>query len=315
MKKLQIGLLAVLIIFLASFVVICNLQMQKINGTQKEVRALKQEVKELKETSKEKEAEYRKLEEQLQEAENAAAEEALSEDEADAEKTDTEEKVEENTKGTAENGKKVAIDPGHQGPNVDMSAKEPMGPGSGQMKAKATSGTTGRFTGVPEYELNLTISKMLREELESRGYEVWLAREDNDTAISNMERALKAADFGADVYVRIHANGSDSSATKGAMTMVPSANNPYVANLHDKSYALGEAIINEYCAASGIQNNGVQLFDNMTGINWSKVPVTIIEMGFMTNESDDNNMQDPDIQTQMVIGIANGIDRYFEAGN
>ena len=67
------------------------------------------------------------------------------------------------------NGKKIAIDPGHQGYNVDMSAQEPMGPGSSEMKAKATTGTQGSFTGVPEYELNLNISKQLREELKNRG--------------------------------------------------------------------------------------------------------------------------------------------------
>ena len=100
-------------------------------------------------------------------------------------------------------GKKIAIDPGHQGPNVDMSDLEPMGPGSQEMKAKASSGTQGRYTNVPEYELTLNISKQLRLELEQRGYEVVLTREDHDTAISNSERALMAAEEGSDIYVRI----------------------------------------------------------------------------------------------------------------
>lgn len=49
------------------------------------------------------------------------------------------------------NGYIVAIDPGHQAPDVDMSAKEPNAPESTVMKAKATSGTQGRYTGVGEY--------------------------------------------------------------------------------------------------------------------------------------------------------------------
>ena len=52
--------------------------------------------------------------------------------------------------------------------------------------------------------------------------------------------------------------------------------------------------------------------DNMTGINWSTIPVTIVEMGFMTNESDDLKMSDPDFQDTMASGIADGIDAYFE---
>ena len=124
------------------------------------------------------------------------------------------------------NGKKIAIDPGHQGYNVDMSAQEPMGPGSSEMKAKATTGTQGSFTGVPEYELNLNISKQLREELKNRGYEVMLTREDNDTAISNKERAELATQYGADIYVRIHANGSDDSSDGVNLIQTDAAINP-----------------------------------------------------------------------------------------
>ena len=103
----------------------------------------------------------------------------------------------------------MAIDPGHQAWDVDMSAKEPNAPGSAEMKAKASTGTSGKYTGIPEYELCLDVSLQLRDALREAGYDVIMTREDNETAISNSERAILANDAGADVAIRIHANGTD----------------------------------------------------------------------------------------------------------
>ena len=205
----------------------------------------------------------------------------------------------------------IAIDPGHQGPNVDMSAKEPNAPGSSEMKMKATGGTTGKYTGVPEYQLNLDISLKLRDELVSRGYKVIMTREDNDTAISNMERACLANDSGADISIRIHANGSDDPGTNGALALIGSSSNPYVGHLYDESYRLADNVLSAYCESTGMQNRGVIDDDTMTGINWSQIPVMILEMGFMTNEQDDFNMEDAEYQTSMVKGIVNGIESYY----
>lgn len=205
----------------------------------------------------------------------------------------------------------IGIDPGHQSESVDMSAQEPNGPGSSEMKAKCTSGTQGTYSGVPEYQLNLEVSLQLKDELEQRGYQVVMTRTDNETAISNMERAQYAAAQGAEIYVRIHANGDDSHTASGALTMSPSQNNPYIPQLFEQSDRLSRCIIDSYCAATGFQNLGIQYTDTMTGINWSTVPVTILEMGFMTSQNDDLKMNDAEFQKTMVQGIANGIDSYF----
>lgn len=212
----------------------------------------------------------------------------------------------------AETGRHIiGIDPGHQSESIDMSAQEPNGPGSSEMKAKCTSGTQGTYSGVPEYQLNLEVSLQLRDELEQRGYHVVMTRTDNETAISNMERAQYAAAQGAEIYVRIHANGDDSHTASGALTMSPSQNNPYIPQLFEQSDRLSRCIIDSYCAATGFQNLGIQYTDTMTGINWSTVPVTILEMGFMTSQNDDLKMNDAEFQKTMVQGIANGIDSYF----
>lgn len=245
-----------------------------------------------------------------QESETAAKEETESESGQDlliTKETEAESETEPESEQLV-----VAIDPGHQGNWVDMSEKEPNGPGSSEMKAKATTGTQGSFSGKAEYELNLEISLLLRDELEKRGYRVILTREDNDTAISNAERAQMAYEEGGDIYVRIHANGSDDAGVQGALAMVPSSNNPYIPELAEDSYTLAECILSAYCEKASFTSLGIQYYDNMTGINWSKLPVMILEMGFMTNQSDDLRMSDASVQPLMAEGIADGIDLYFE---
>lgn len=208
------------------------------------------------------------------------------------------------------NGKKIAIDAGHQAHG--NSEQEPIGPGASQTKAKVASGTTGRTTGVTEYQLNLDVSLKLRDELEARGYEVYMIREDNDVDISNAERAQLAAESGADILVRIHANGSDNTSIAGALTMAPSTANPYLSQeLIAECQKLSQCIITTFCASTGANNQGVYQTDEMSGLNWCTIPATIVEMGYMTNPDEDTRMQTPEYQQQMVTGIADGIDQYF----
>ena len=167
-------------------------------------------------------------------------------------------------------------------------------------------------TGIPEYELTLRVSQKLKTELESRGYTVILTRETNDVPVSCVQRAETANGISADAFVRIHANGADSSSAQGAMTICITPENPFYPELYTQSRALSDAVINELCAAAGCENDGVWETDSMSGNNWSKVPATIVEMGYMTNPAEDELMARDDYQNKLTQGIANGIEAYFQ---
>ena len=215
--------------------------------------------------------------------------------------------------GTIENNDfLVVIDAGHQ--QKGNSEKEPVGPGSSEMKAKVAGGTTGVSTGIPEYQLNLQVALLLEEILLERGYEVLMVRSIHEVNISNAERAKVANDAGADAFIRIHANGAADSGVHGAMTLCQTPSNPYNGALYEESRKLSDCVLDAFVEKTGAKKQRVWETDTMSGINWAMVPTTIVEMGYMSNPEEDQRMAAEAYQKLMAEGMADGIDRYFEDG-
>lgn len=202
----------------------------------------------------------------------------------------------------------VVIDPGHQDrANI---APEPIGPGAKETKMKVTGGTSGVATGKPEYKLTLEASLILGQLLESRGVRVIFTRTTNNVNISNKERAEIANQNNADLLIRIHADGSTNSKVHGLSVLTPIENSRYTKKIFDDSLRASEFIIDETKKNESVQVNGISYRGDMSGFNWSKVPCTLVELGFMTNPTEDKNLSDPGYLKKLLTNIANGVMQY-----
>ena len=205
--------------------------------------------------------------------------------------------------------KVIVIDAGHQ-KKADTKL-EPIGPGAKQKKMKVAGGATGKYTKQKEYDLNLKVAKLLEKKLKGKGYKVIMIRTKNNVNISNSKRAKIANEAKADAFIRIHANADTSSKTNGVLTLCQTKNNKYNKKLYKKSYKLSKSIVKSIAKKTGAKNLGVERTDTMSGINWAQVPVTIVEMGFLTNKKEDKLLATKAYQKKIVNGIANGIDDFL----
>lgn len=203
----------------------------------------------------------------------------------------------------------IVIDPGHS--STGTPGNEPVSPNSSITKLKDGLGATGKYSNIPEHKTNMSVALLLKKELESKGYNVILTKESVEQSKSNIERAQVGNKNNADLVVRIHADACEDSSVKGASIHVP-ANNNFTSSFYEISKSYGSKIINTYAQEVNMKNRGVIERNDLTGFNWSKVPVVLVEMGFLSNKEDDMFVSNDENHPKIAKAIANGIYKCFE---
>lgn len=202
-------------------------------------------------------------------------------------------------------GVRIGIDPGHQ--RKANYSKEAVAPGSSTKKARVSSGAGGKYTHIPEYKTNLQISLLLRDSLVALGAEVYMTRETHDVDISNQERAKMMNELNVDVVLRIHCNSISNSKANGMSIYVRKTG---VGKEESAGYA--RLILKHMSANTGAKNLGVKYSDKYTGLNWSTVPSMLLELGYLSNKTEDYALNNADYQEQLVRGMVSGICEYLE---
>ena len=168
------------------------------------------------------------------------------------------------------------------------------------------------MTGTNEKKINLEIAQKVRKELEERGYQVVMTREDDNGLYTDSDSNKKTADMKKrcrmaeenNADISIHQNSYQSEGVKGAQVFY------YKASEDGKK--LAEAI-----QASFKQNldpeNGreAKANDSYYILLNVKCPAVIAECGFLSNYEEAELLEQEKYQEKVAKAVAEGVEEYF----
>ncbi|MFN6559770.1 MAG: N-acetylmuramoyl-L-alanine amidase [Nostoc sp. ChiSLP01] len=178
---------------------------------------------------------------------------------------------------------KIVLDPGHGG------------------KESGASGPTGYL----EKDVNLVVSKLLRDELMKRGATVVMTRED-DKEVSLVERQAIISQEEPAIAISIHHNSlpddGDAEKTKGFAAFW----------YHPQAHSLAIFLQNYVVKKLGRPSYGV-FWDNLALTRPAAAPSVLLELGFMSNPDEFEQVVNPEEQKKMAKAIAQGITEWFRS--
>lgn len=184
--------------------------------------------------------------------------------------------------------RKVAIDPGHAGGNVDP-------------------GACNAQTGLQEADVALAVSKKLADFLSQAGITVVMTRQDQeDEASDDLQYRCDIANRAeVDLFVSIHCN----SATPGAH-----GTEVWTSLGETQGDAVATAIMNQISATfvdlavrADWSDGDVDKESNFYVLKYTDAPACLVEMAFISNDEEAAWLADDEWQSKMAAAIARGI--------
>jgi len=215
-------------------------------------------------------------------------------------------------------GRVVVLDPGHNGGNADaaerISRSVPAGPGTKECDTVGARTADGYY----EHEFTWELSLLVRDRLEEAGATVVLTRQsDGGVGPCIDERARIGNEAGADAALSVHADGA-APGSRGFHVIVPGEVPGFTEPILESSYALGEALRDEFHAVTGhpysdyLGEEGIDVRTDLGGLNLSTVPKVFLEVGNMRDPEDAAKLTDPEWRELAADGIAAGLTRFLE---
>lgn len=178
------------------------------------------------------------------------------------------------------------------------------------------------YYNVAEKDLNMQVYRKLRKKLEELGYKVLTSRDSDIDVDFVTERSRMVNKTNSDIFISIHFNatGSAYSRASGIQTYsysddpdYPSKINPYWHNHPDRmseSKRLAAAIHSSLLAETGAKDAGL-LEKSFAVLRETAKPAVLLELGYIDNFAENQQIRDSHYQDKLVAGIVKGIQKYY----
>ncbi|MGN1319245.1 MAG: N-acetylmuramoyl-L-alanine amidase [Lachnospirales bacterium] len=173
---------------------------------------------------------------------------------------------------------KIFLDPGHGGNNPGA-----VGP-----------------NGLREADVNLDVALRTGRLLQSNGYTVKYSRT-SDKTVSLSERAAMANEWGADYFVSIHCNSNENPIYTGTET--------FYYREGTKAERFANDVNNALVAEIGTKNLGI-FTANFAVLRLTVMPAILVELAFISNPEEAEQLATPSFRESCAVGITNGIIEY-----
>ena len=198
----------------------------------------------------------------------------------------------------------IGINPGHQSKAIKK--RYPMAPGSHSYGPGVKVGATGCHTHQTEYNVVLKVGLKLKRILEEHGATVVITRTSNDVMLTNIDRAKMLNEAGVDAALQLHCNScSNPSKTGSSSYYRPNG------EWKDENKALAIQLSKYMSKATGFANRGINPYTDYMSLNWTTTPSVLLEMGYLSNSSDDKKLSQDAFQEKLALGIYQGLCAYF----
>jgi N-acetylmuramoyl-L-alanine amidase len=195
----------------------------------------------------------------------------------------------------------ICLDPGHGTAPAVGAQREPIGPGSTELKVKDGGGAPG------EERVALQIAFRTRSLLLARGYRVAMTRTRAGYRGGNIARARFCNSRRAALMLRIHADASGAAAANGISTLYPALHRGWTDDVYARSLRAARATQTALVRATGARDLGLVPRSDLTGFNWADVPAILVETGFMTNPREGRLLRTAAYQQRVAQGLVVGV--------